>query len=189
MRTVTLSFTLCFMALSVHTKIMVYDDLSELRQLSLPSCENFAKVKFSNIKKDLDRKGIKDNNGAGSIKLVGKKEYIRGVLCFGYNGSRIPSWVDSKGIGYFVEEGQYRLCSDFEPYEWNYMIKLEDKSKCECKATGIDQNGFDVYAAVYVNHMSREIVPGYMKKYSPGIHFIAPKGNMGHSNDNFFVLC
>ena len=189
MRTVTLSFTLCFMALSVHTKIMVYDDLSELRQLSLPSCENFAKVKFSNIKKDLDRKSIKDNNGAGSMKFSGNKVFINGVLCLGNNGSKIPSWMNPEGIGYFVEEGEFKTSSDVEPYEWNYTVEPADISKCDCEIKGIDQNGIELYAAVYVSRQSREVIPGYMKKDSPEIHFVASNGEVGHANDSFFVLC
>ena len=189
MKTATFSLTFCFLTLSLHAKILVLSDLSDLRQLSLPSCEEFATVKFSNIKKDLDKKGISSSNGTGRIKVSGKFEYVNGVLCQGNNGSKVPGYVFLNGSGTFKEDRTYKECSNYEQYEWKYMIKSELWGKCDCQPKGVDSNGHDLYAAVYADNYTRDIIPGYMKRLWPGIYYINTKWDEEYKQDKFYMVC
>ena len=195
MKTGPLSLALCFFVLSVHAKILVFTDLSELRQLSLPSCESFAQIKFSTMKKRLDKRGIQNSNGAGYVKFGDSLQFINGALCSGTNGSKIPSWVNLVGAGTFFENGTPTECKDFELYQWEYMVKWEDAVKCNCKARGVDSSGNDLYPATYFDIRTRELIPGYVqskelaKTSEDHITYVTNTGYREYRFDSIFVVC
>ena len=189
MKTATLCLALCLLALSVHTKILVYNDLPELRQLSLPSCESFATTRFSDVKTHLYKKGIYEHNGAGRIKFGGKFEFVKGVLCKGDNGSRVPGWASSTTSSYFSEHRVHKKCSNYEQYTWEYLIKAEDRGKCECKPKGYDSNGGDLYAVIYADQYTREVIPGYMTKHMFRMVYSDKDGREKIKDEGFYFVC
>ena len=188
MKTIIFCLALCFISCSIHSKILVLNEMSDLRRLSLPSCEKNAEMKFSDIQKDLNVHGVTNSNGAGRALVNGKFEYLTGVLCHGANGSKIPGWVDLNGKGFFSELGTYKECGKYEVYEWKYMISLDHWADCNCNAKGVDYQGQGLYPVVYVDYSTKEFTPGYMKKSRSGAYYIN-KGNEVYAKDNFYMMC
>ena len=188
MRTLTPTLTLCLLTLTLHAKILVFDDVSELKRLlfsGLPSCEHYALIKFSDIQGDLALKGITTSNGVGHSKYY---KYLSGVLCNGSKGTKIPGWVDLKGRGKFLEGRTYRKCTNREQYQWEYMISPKNINKCDCKTKGVDKRGHGLYAAVYADQKTGEVTPGYKEFELAGIHLIK-NGRQEYQNDNYYIVC